>query len=87
MVAFPAMKFAVGMNGGAAAPVHQSKTALARKRLKARGLAGDGSGGSRFGAQSIWAVAANLLDISIGTSAGTGPRFLSPKPLDNTLTQ
>jgi hypothetical protein len=85
MVAFPAMKLAVGMNGGAAAPVHQSKTALARKRLKARGLAGDGSGGSRLGEQSIWAVAANLLDISIGTSAGTGPRFLSPKPLDNTL--
>jgi hypothetical protein len=85
MVAFPAMKLAVGMNGGAAAPALQSKTALARRRLKAKGLAGDGSGGSRAGEQSIWAVAANLLDISIGTNAGTGPRFLSPKPLDNTL--
>ncbi len=85
MVAFPAMKLAVGMNGGSAAPAIQSKTALARKRLKAKGLAGDGSGGSRAGEQSLWAVAASLLDISIGTGVGTGPRFLSPKPLDNTL--
>jgi hypothetical protein len=84
--AFPAMKLAVGMNGGtAAAPAHQSKAGLARKQLKAKGLAGDGTGGSRAGEQSVWAVSASLLDISIGAGAGTGPRYLSPKPLDNTL--
>ncbi len=84
-VAFPALKLAVGMNSGAAAPAHQSKAGRARKRLKMLGLANDGTGGARAGEQSIWAVAASLLDISIGKGAKAGPRFLSPKPLDNTL--
>lgn len=84
MAAFPAMKLALGMNG-ATAPAQQSRTGLARKRLKAMGAAGDGTGGSRGGEQSIWAVAASMVDVSIGAGSGTGPRFLSPKPLDNTL--
>jgi hypothetical protein len=88
--AFPAMKLAVGMNGAAGAsqsnqPRHLSSTTLARKRLRALGLAGDGTGGTRSGQQSIWAAAAVLLDITIGAGAQAGPRFLSPKPLDNAL--
>lgn len=83
--AFPAQKLAIGMNGADAAGQQKlSSTALARRRLKALKLAQDGSGGSRAGSQSLWAAAASLLDISIG-AAGAGPRFLSPKPLDNVL--
>ncbi|WP_210214866.1 hypothetical protein [Mesorhizobium sp. M1A.F.Ca.ET.072.01.1.1] len=83
--AFPAQKLAVGMNGAdASAQQGLSSTTLARKRLKALKLAQDGSGGARANSQSLWAVAASLLDITIGT-AGGGPRFLSPKPLDNVL--
>ncbi|GLS22431.1 hypothetical protein GCM10007874_54490 [Labrys miyagiensis] len=83
--AFPAQKLAIGMNGAEASSQQKlSSTALARKRLKALKLAHDGSGGARAGSQSLWAAAASLLDISIG-AAGGGPRFLSPKPLDNVL--
>ncbi|WP_095088477.1 hypothetical protein [Mesorhizobium sophorae] len=88
--AFPAQKLAIGMNGADASPQQklsstaQSSTALARKRLKSLKLAHDGSGGARAGSQSLWAAAVSLLDISIG-AAGAGPRFLSPKPLDNVL--
>ncbi|WP_095197979.1 hypothetical protein [Mesorhizobium carmichaelinearum] len=88
--AFPAQKLAIGMNGADASSQQKqsstalSSTGLARKRLKALKLAHDGSGGARAGSQSLWAAAASLLDISIG-AAGGGPRFLSPKPLDNVL--
>jgi len=86
VAAFPAQKLAVGLNGAnGSAPQHMSSTALARKRLKSLKLANDGSGGARSGAQSIWAAAASLLDISIGAAPQTGPRYLSPKPLDNAL--
>lgn len=83
--AFPAQKLAVGMNG-TNAPSGQklSSTGLARKRLKALKLAQDGTGGAQRGTQPLWAAAASLLDITIG-AAGAGPRFLSPKPLDNVL--
>ena len=56
-----------------------------RRQLKNLKMASDGSGGARANSNSIWAAAASLLDISIGTAANSGPRFLSPKPLDNTL--
>jgi len=88
--AFPAQKLAIGMNGAEASSQQKllstalSSTGLARKRLKSLKLAHDGSGGARAGSQSLWAAAASLLDISIG-AAGGGPRFLSPKPLDNVL--
>jgi len=83
--AFPAQKLAIGMNGTDTSSQQKlSSTALARKRLKALKLAHDGSGGARAGSQSLWAAAASLLDISIG-AGGAGPRFLSPKPLDNVL--
>ncbi|WP_144379265.1 hypothetical protein [Mesorhizobium amorphae] len=83
--AFPAQKLAVGMNG-TDAPSGQklSSTGLARKRLKALKLAQDGTGSAQRGSQPLWAAAASLLDITIG-AAGAGPRFLSPKPLDNVL--
>ncbi|CAM5762883.1 hypothetical protein [Mesorhizobium amorphae] len=83
--AFPAQKLAVGMNG-TNAPSGQklSSTGLARKRLKALKFAQDGTGGAQQGSQSLWAAAASLLDITIG-AAGAGPRFLSPRPLDNVL--
>lgn len=84
--AFPAQKLAVGMNGTTSSPPqHMSSTAKARRALKSLKLATDGSGGARVGAQAIWAAAASLLDISIGVGANAGPRFLSPKPLDNAL--
>jgi large repetitive protein len=86
VAAFPAQKLAVGMNGTQSVPPQQlSSTAKARRALKSLKLANDGSGGARVGAQSIWAAAASLLDISIGIGPQAGPRFLSPKPLDNAL--
>ncbi len=83
-VAFPAQRLAIGLNG-ASAPQPQSKAMLARRQLRALGLPTDGTGGGRAGTQSIWAVAAALLDVSIGASPQAGPRFLSPKPLSNVL--
>src|SRR6185312_15648973 len=84
--AFNTQKLALGMNDTATAPAEQlSSTARMRKQLKSLKLASDGSGGARANSNSIWAAAASLLDISIGTAANSGPRFLSPKPLDNTL--
>lgn len=86
VAAFPAQKLAVGMNGTQTVPLqHKSSTAKARRALKSRGMASDGSGGARVGLQSIWAAAASLLDISIGKGTNAGPRFLSPKPLKNAL--
>lgn len=84
VAAFPTQKLAVGM-AGAASQQQLSSSMLARNRLKVRKHPNDGSGGgARSGSQSLWAAAASLLDISIGAGAG-GPRFLSPKPLDNVL--
>ncbi|MFN3657259.1 MAG: hypothetical protein ACK4UO_08405 [Pseudolabrys sp.] len=86
VAAFPAYKLAVGMNGTQSSPPQLlSSTAKARRALKRLKLANDGTGGARAGAQSIWAAAAAMLDIAIGVGAQAGPRFLSPKPLDNAL--
>ncbi len=82
--AFPALKMAVGLVGTEPAQA-QSSTGRARKRLRSLGLAGDGTGGGRPGPQSLWAVQSVLLDIHIGAAANSGPRYLSPKPLDNAL--
>ncbi len=82
--AFPALSLSVGLNG-ATSPQQQSSAGLARKQLKALGLPGDGTGASQKGPQSLWAVQHSLLDITIGAGAGSGPRYMSPKPLDNTL--
>lgn len=88
VAAFPAQKLAVGLTGTDAVqpPELLSSTLKARKKLKAAKLATDGSrGATSTNAQSLWAAQASLLDISIGTGTGAGPRFLSPKPLDNAL--
>ncbi len=89
VTAYPARKLAVGMNGTQSSSpppqTHLSSTAKARRALKSRKLATDGSGSARTGAQSIWAAEASMLDITIGAGANAGPRFLSPTPLDNTL--
>ena len=84
MKAFPALALSVGLNG-AKSPQQQSNTGRTRTYLKAAGVPGDGSGPGRPGPQSLWAVQQVLLDITIGVGASTGPFYLSPKPLDNTL--
>ena len=83
--AFPALRLAIGMTGASGASQSQTRARQARRRLKAAGLPGDGTGGARAGEQSIWAVANSLLDVSIGAGAQSGPRFASPKPLSNAL--
>ncbi|QAY75870.1 hypothetical protein [Sphingosinicella sp. BN140058] len=88
VVAFPAQKLAVGLTGTDAAqpPALQSSTFRARNRLRSQGLATDGStGAGPTGAQTLWAAQAAMLDIGIGTAKDSGPRYLSPKPLDNVL--
>lgn len=88
VAAFPAQKLAVGLTGTDAAqpPELQSSTRRLRAALRAQRLATDGSsGGTGGGGQTLWAAQAAMLDVTIGQGAGSGPRFLSPKPLDNAL--
>jgi hypothetical protein len=82
--AFTLLALSVGLNG--AQQQHQSSTAMARSQLRASGVAVAGTGSGQSGPQSLWAVQALLLNLSIGQSGSTpGPRYASPKPLDNTL--
>ncbi|HMB90953.1 MAG TPA: hypothetical protein VKP65_08910, partial [Rhodothermales bacterium] len=57
----------------------------AGQSLRANGVASDGTGSGRPSAQSIWAVQQVLVDIQVGPDDQSGPFYLSPKPLDNTL--
>ncbi len=82
--AFPALALSVGLNG-AQPPQQRSSTGRTRMYLKAASMPGDGSGPGRPGPQSLWAVQQVLLDVTIGVGASSGPFYLSPKPLDNTL--
>lgn len=82
--AFPALVLSIGLND-AHAPQRKSGAGLARAQLKALGIPSDGTGDGRQGPQSLWAVQQALLDIEIGQNKSTGPRYASPKPLDNTL--
>ncbi|MGA1797287.1 hypothetical protein VH567_00730 [Sphingomonas sp. 4RDLI-65] len=87
VAAFPARKLAVGLTGTDAAqpPALVSSTHRLRTALRTQRLAADGSGGGTSSGQTLWAVEAAMLDVSIGLATGSGPRFLSPKPLDNAL--
>jgi len=80
--AFPGLAMSVTTNGATSAQGNSS-TGRARARLRAQGLAADGTGSTGSNVQSLWAVQRSLLDITIGTQAG--PYYLSPKPLDNSL--
>lgn len=85
MQAFPALALSVGLNG-AQQPLHQpSSVSQTRERLAALRLPGDGSGTGQTGQQPLWAVQRALIDVTIGVGTAAGPRYLSPKPLDNTL--
>lgn len=90
--AFPQLLLSVGLNGGQApagaqaAVARRSRAARNAKALRAAGIASDGSGSGQAGPQSLWAVQGALLQISIGTGTGSGPYYLSPKPLANALT-
>lgn len=82
--AFTSLALSVGLNG--AQQQHQSSTAMARRQLKASGVPVAGTGSGQPGPQSLWAVQTLLLNLSIGQSGSApGPRYASPKPLDNTL--
>lgn len=81
---FTSLALSVGLNG--ATQQHKSSTAMARQQLQASGVPVAGTGSGHSGPQSLWAVQALLLNLSIGQSGSTpGPRYASPKPLDNTL--
>jgi hypothetical protein len=82
--AFTSLALSVGLNG--AQQPQQSSTAMARRQLKAGGVPVAGTGSGNSGPQSLWAVQTLLLNLSIGQSGSApGPRYASPKPLDNTL--
>lgn len=82
--AFTSLALSVGLNG--AQQQHQSSTAMARHQLKASGVPVAGTGSGHPGPQSLWAVQGLLLDLNIGQGGDApGPRYASPKPLDNTL--
>lgn len=82
--AFTSLVLSVGLNG--AQQQSQSSTAMARRQLQASGVPVAGTGSGQSGPQSLWAVQALLLNLSIGQSGSTpGPRYASPKPLANTL--
>jgi hypothetical protein len=80
--AFSALRLSVGLNGAGETP---SSTGQAAANLRALGAASDGTGDSQATAQALWAVQGSLLDIKIGMAANSGPFYLAPKPLDNTL--
>ena len=82
--AFPALALSVGLNG-ARAPASTSKAARTAKHLRAMGVASDGGGAGQSGPQSLWAVQQVLLGITIGVGQKSGPYYLPPTPLDNTL--
>jgi large repetitive protein len=82
--AFTSLALSVGLNG--AQQQQKSSTAMARSQLRASGVPVAGTGSGQSGPQSLWAVQALLLNLSIGQSGSApGPRYASPKPLDNTL--
>src|SRR5205085_6859440 len=82
--AFTSLALSVGLNG--AQQQSQASTAMARRQLKASGVPVAGTGSGQSGPQSLWAVQTLLLNLSIGQSGSApGPRYTSPKPLDNTL--
>jgi hypothetical protein len=81
--AFPTMVMAVSMNG-AQAPQDQSLAGQARKRLRAAGLPGDGTGSGSPGPQSLWAIQNTLTNIAIGGDAAS-PLYISPTPLSTNL--
>lgn len=84
VTAFPAFALAVGLNG-AHETASTSKAARSARHLRALGVQADGTGAAQAVPQSLWAVQQILLDVSIGTSAQSGPYYASPMPLDNTL--
>ncbi|RZM37379.1 MAG: hypothetical protein EOP67_01570 [Sphingomonas sp.] len=96
VAAFPERKLAVGLTSTDAAQPPALASSTQRLRTMLRGglrgglLATDGSdggtaSGTGSGSQTLWAVQAAILDVTIGQAAGSGPRYLSPKPLDNAL--
>ncbi|WP_420130415.1 hypothetical protein [Longimicrobium sp.] len=81
---FDSLILSVGLGGA-----HQSQapTSAQRSRTALRALGGtaDTSGSGAPAPQSLWAVQSYLTDITVGQAEGTGPFYLSPTPLDNTL--
>lgn len=84
VTAFPALALAVGL-GGAHESTNLPKAARNARRLRAMGVAADGTGSGQPAPQSLWAVQQMLLKVSIGAGANAGPYYASPMPLDNTL--
>lgn len=81
---FGSLVLSVGLGGahGSQAPssARQSRTAV-----QELGATADTSGSGAPTPQSLWAVQSYLTGIAVGQDAGTGPFYLSPTPLDNTL--
>jgi len=82
VLAFTALRLSVGLGGADQTPSSTGQTAA---NLRVLGVASDGTGQAQSNAQALWAVQASLLNISIGTATNSGPFYLAPKPLDNTL--
>ncbi|HET7234001.1 MAG TPA: hypothetical protein VFJ16_28575 [Longimicrobium sp.] len=82
---FSALVLSVGLGGATEAGPPASSAGRHRAALREAGVASDGSGAGKAAAQSLWAVQASLVGITVGQGTGTGPFYLSPTPLDNTL--
>ncbi|HEU4885759.1 MAG TPA: hypothetical protein VFT45_26220 [Longimicrobium sp.] len=82
---FPALILSVGLGGAQQAAQRTSSAGQQRAALRAQGVASDGTGSGATAPQSLWAVQKTLIGIQVGQTAGTGPFYLSPTPLDNTL--
>lgn len=82
---FPALILSVGLGGAQQAAQRTSSAGAQRAALRAQGVASDGTGSGATAPQSLWAVQKTLIGIQVGQTSGTGPFYLSPTPLDNTL--
>lgn len=83
--AFPALVLSVGLGGAQQAQQRTSSAGRQRAALRAAGLASDDGGGDAPTPQSLWAVQRALVEIQVGQATASGPFYLSPTPLDNTL--
>jgi hypothetical protein len=82
---FPALILSVGLGGAQQAAQRTSSAGQKRALLRAEGVSSDGTGSGAAAPQSLWAVQKTLIGIQVGQTSGTGPFYLSPTPLDNTL--